>query len=125
MHYLFSKTYLTTDISIDQSTSIDRLKPVLTAGWSILTLTGLLPILLNGPHLDKAVTDTAVELLGKQHRKRYLWVTLDLCEPKRDLKKMRGALEGVKDYMGQVMRKRVLCHMRTTKAQISLRIRAV
>ena len=28
-------------------------------------------------------------------------------------------------YMGQVMRKRVLCYMRTTKAQISLRIRAV
>ena len=27
--------------------------------------------------------------------------------------------------MGQVMRKCVLCHMRTTKAQISLRIRAV
>ena len=27
--------------------------------------------------------------------------------------------------MGQVMRKRVLCHMRTTKAQISLRIHAV
>ena len=28
-------------------------------------------------------------------------------------------------YMGQVMRKRVLCHIPTTKAQISLRIRAV
>ena len=28
-------------------------------------------------------------------------------------------------YMGLVMRKRVLCHTRTTKAQISLRIRAV
>ena len=28
-------------------------------------------------------------------------------------------------YMGQIMRKRVLCHMRTTKGQISLRIRAV
>ena len=28
-------------------------------------------------------------------------------------------------FMSQVMRKRVLCHMRTTKAQISLRIRAV
>ena len=27
--------------------------------------------------------------------------------------------------MGQVMRKRVLCYMRTTKVQISLRIRAV
>ena len=30
-----------------------------------------------------------------------------------------------KAKMGQVMRKRVLCHMRTTKAQISLRMRAV
>ena len=28
-------------------------------------------------------------------------------------------------YLGQVMQKCVLCHMRTTKAQISLRIRAV
>ena len=28
------------------------------------------------------------------------------------------------DYMGQVERKRVLYHMRTPKAQISLRIRA-
>ena len=27
--------------------------------------------------------------------------------------------------LGQVMRKRVLCHMRTTKVQISVRIRAV
>ena len=27
--------------------------------------------------------------------------------------------------LGQVMRKHVLCHMRTTKVQISLRIRAV
>ena len=27
--------------------------------------------------------------------------------------------------MGKVMRKHVLCHMRTTKMQISLRIRAV
>ena len=31
----------------------------------------------------------------------------------------------VMKYMGHVMRKRVLCHMRTTKVQISLRIRAV
>ena len=28
-------------------------------------------------------------------------------------------------YLSQVMRKCVLCHMRTTKVQISLRIRAV
>ena len=28
-------------------------------------------------------------------------------------------------HMGQVMRKRVVCHMRTTKAQITLRIRAI
>ena len=31
----------------------------------------------------------------------------------------------VEDYLGHIMRKRVLCHMRTTKVQISLRIRAV
>ena len=29
------------------------------------------------------------------------------------------------EWLGQVMRKCVLCHMRTTKVQISLRIRAV
>ena len=31
----------------------------------------------------------------------------------------------MKTYVGQVMQKHVLCRMQTTKAQISLRIRAV
>ena len=50
---------------------------------------------------NKAVTDTAAELLGKQRRKRKPWVTpeiLDLCNQRRDLKKKRGEPEGAKDY---------------------------
>ena len=52
-------------------------------------------------HSNKAVTDTAAELLGKQRRKRKPWVTpeiLDLCDQRRDLKKKRGEPEGAKDY---------------------------
>ena len=50
---------------------------------------------------NKAVTDTAAELLGKQQLKRKPWVTreiLDLCDQRRDLKKKRGEPEGAKDY---------------------------
>ena len=49
---------------------------------------------------NKAVTETAAELLGKQRRKRKPWVTpeiLDLCDQRRDLKKKRGEPEGAKD----------------------------
>ena len=52
-------------------------------------------------HFIKAVTNTAVALLGKQRRKRKPWVTpeiLDLCDHRRDLKKKRGEPEGAKDY---------------------------
>ena len=52
-------------------------------------------------HFNKAVTDTAAELLGKQRRKRKPWVTpviLDLCDHRRDLKRKRGEPEGAKDY---------------------------
>ena len=52
-------------------------------------------------HFNKAVTDSAAELLGKQRRKRKPWVTpeiLDLCDQRRDLKKKRGEPEGAKDY---------------------------
>ena len=44
-------------------------------------------------YFNKAVTDTAAELLGKQRRKRNPLVTpeiLDLCDQRRDLKKKRG-----------------------------------
>ena len=44
-------------------------------------------------HFNKAVTDTAAELLGKQRRTRKPWVTpeiLDLCDQRQDLKKKRG-----------------------------------
>ena len=50
---------------------------------------------------NKAVTDIAPELLGKQRRKRKPWITpeiLDLCDQKRDLTKKRGEPEGAKDY---------------------------
>ena len=52
-------------------------------------------------HFNKAVTDTAAELLGKQRRKKKPWVTpeiLDLCDQRRDLKKKRGKPEAAKDY---------------------------
>ena len=52
-------------------------------------------------HFNKAVTDTAAELLGKQRRKRKPCVTpeiLDLCDQRRDLQKKRGEPEGAKDY---------------------------
>ena len=45
-------------------------------------------------NFNKAVTDTAAELLGKQRLKRKPWVTpkiLDLCDQRRDLKKKRRA----------------------------------
>ena len=57
-------------------------------------------------HFNKAVIDTAAELLGKQRRKRKPWVTpeiLDLCDQRRDLKKKRGE-PGAKDYR-QIKRK--------------------
>ena len=47
-------------------------------------------------HFNKAVTDTAAELLGKQRGKRKPWVTpeiLNLCDRGRDLKKKIGMPE--------------------------------
>ena len=47
-------------------------------------------------HFNKAVTDTAAELLGKQRRKRMPRITpeiLDLCDKRRDLRKKRGQKE--------------------------------
>ena len=53
-------------------------------------------------YFNKAVSDTAAELLGEQRRKRKPWVTpeiIDLCDQRRDLKKKkRGEPEGAKDY---------------------------
>ena len=51
-------------------------------------------------HFNKAVTDTAAELLGKQRWKRKPWVTpeiLDLCDQRWDLK----TTERLKDRSGQ------------------------
>ena len=45
-------------------------------------------------HCNKALADTAAELLGKQRRKRKPCVTpeiLDLCNQRRDLKKKKEA----------------------------------
>ena len=52
-------------------------------------------------NFNKAVTDTAAELLSKQCQKRKPWVTPkipDLCDQRRVLKKKRSELEGAKDY---------------------------
>ena len=52
-------------------------------------------------HVNKAVTDTAADLLGKQRRKWKLWVIteiIDLCDQRRDLEKKRGEPKGAKDY---------------------------
>ena len=52
-------------------------------------------------HFNKAVTDTADELLGKQHRKKEPWVNpgiLYVCDQRQDPKKKRSKPEGAKDY---------------------------
>ena len=52
-------------------------------------------------HFNKAVRDTAAELLGKQCRKGKPSVTpemLDLCDQRRDLKKKISESEAAKDY---------------------------
>ena len=46
-----------------------------------------------------AMTDASREILGKQRRRKKLWVTkdvLDLCDERRDLKKKRYEAEGTK-----------------------------
>ena len=61
-------------------------------------------------HFNKAVIDTAAELLGKQRRKRKPWVTpeiLDLCDQRRDLNKREASqkepktIERLKERSGQ------------------------
>ena len=50
---------------------------------------------------NKAVTDAASEILGKERRRKKPWVTkdvLDLCDERRDLKKKRYEAEGAKEY---------------------------
>ena len=64
-------------------------------------------------HFNKAVTDTAAELLGKQRWKRKPWVMpeiLDLCDQRRDLKKREASqkkpktIERLKERSGQKWR---------------------
>ena len=67
-------------------------------------------------HFNKAVTDTAAELLGKQRRKRKPWVIpeiLDLYDQKRDLKKKRGEPEGAEDY--REIKRKIRTEMRMAK----------
>ena len=50
---------------------------------------------------NTTVTDAASELLGKERRRKYLWVTKDvpdLCDESRDLKKKRYKAEGGKEF---------------------------
>ena len=83
-------------------------------------------------HFNKAVTDTAAELLGKERRKRKPWVTpeiLELCDQRRDLKKKRGVPEGAKDYREITrkirteikMEKETLIHGQCQKVEVCLR----
>ena len=67
-------------------------------------------------HFNKAVTDTAAELLDKQRQKRKPWVTpeiLDLCDQRRDPKKKRGEPEGAKDY--REIKRKIRTEMKMTK----------
>ena len=82
-----------TVMSAFQATIGDRFAPLATLVDEDADLDSMIT------HFIKAVTDTAAELLGKQHRKRKPWVTheiLDLCDQRRDLKKKRGEPEGAK-----------------------------
>ena len=50
---------------------------------------------------NKAVTDAASEILGKERRRKKPWVTrdvLDLCDKWKDLKKKRYKGKGAKEY---------------------------
>ena len=67
-------------------------------------------------HFNKAVTDTAAELLGKQCQKGKPCVTpeiLDLCDQRRDLKKKRSEPEGVKDYRN--IKRKIRAEMKMAK----------
>ena len=67
-------------------------------------------------HFNKAETDTAAQVLGKQRRKRKPWVTpeiLDLCDHRLDLKKKRGEPEGAKDY--REIKRKIRTEMKMTK----------
>ena len=67
-------------------------------------------------HFNKAVTDTAAELLGKQCRKRKPWVTPKiphLYDQRRDLKKKRGKPEGAKDY--RKIKRKIRIEMKVAK----------
>ena len=50
-------------------------------------------------------------------------VALNQCRSRTN--RLSKTKSGIHLYLSRAVRKRVLCHMRTTKAQISLRIRAV
>ena len=50
---------------------------------------------------NTAVTDAASEILGKECRRKKLWVTkdvVDLCDDRRNLKKKRYKAEETKEY---------------------------
>ena len=67
-------------------------------------------------HFNKAVTDTAAELLDKQRRKRKPWVTpeiRDLCDQRRDLRKKRSEPERAKDY--SEIKRKIRTQMQMTK----------
>ena len=50
---------------------------------------------------NTVLTDAAIEILGKEHRRKKPWVTkdvLDLCDERRDLKKKQYEADEAKEY---------------------------
>ena len=75
-------------------------------------------------HFNKALTDTAAELLGKQRWKRQPWVTpeiLDLCDQRRDLNEKRGESEGVKAY--REIKRKIRTEMKMAKEEVKACLR--
>ena len=70
-------------------------------------------------HFNKAVTDTAAELLCKQRRKKKPWVNpeiLNLCDQSRDQKKTRDEPEDAKDY--REIKRKIRTEMKIAKVSM-------
>ena len=76
-----------------------------TIGGEFAQLTGLRDLDMDMNSMitayNTAVTDAAIEILGKERRRKKPWFTrdvLDLCDERRNLKKKRYKAEGAKEY---------------------------
>ena len=75
------------------------------SGWKFVPLAGLRDEDMNINTMitayNIAVTDAVSEILGKERRRKKLWVTkdvLDLCDEKRDFKTKRYEAEGATEF---------------------------